>query len=355
MRMSTATPWTITHAVAPATIVFALIATPLVLAPPATAQSTEIARTEHLRVHSDPWINLHHFLYQWSRAEEDIGLGRQDVPVPERSDLDGLEAGQRAAWLAAVDFYREHLAERGHFDGVMLRVKDALAWRESGDAPPEAFPDEPAGLASRLGAAMDFYRERWWAEHDRANRAWWDGVRPYVVPHEDFYVETMERAYGGVWDEPLRVDASAYANWQGGYTSLRPDHTVIWSTDPDNKGLSGTEIVFHEAGHQLSLYGPSRRAVESAFDAGGLEAPGNLWHAVIFETSGWATQRVAERTGLEPYTPYTDEGALAELEGWRELWPALDAHWIPFLEGETSRDEALAGLVERFSRPRLPR
>lgn len=307
------------------------------------AQSTEVARTRHLRIHSDPWLNLHHFLYQWARAEEDIGSGRQDVPVPERGDEDHLGDRQREAWRAAVDFYREHLAGLDHFDGVMLRATNAL-WRKG---PERALPDEPAGLARRLETAMEVYRERWWPGHDRANRSWWDAIEPWVADHEPFVVATMERAYGGRWEEPLRVDVSAYANWQGGYTSLRPDHTVVSSTDPSNQGLAGLEILVHEAGHQLALYGPNRGDVADTFAAAGIEPPRNLWHAVIFETAGWIVREVAGKEGLPDYEPMAE--ALREFRGWRELWPALDAHWVPFLEGDSSREEALSALATRFS------
>ena len=37
--------------------------------------------------HSQFWINLHHFLYQWSRADEGIGRGRQMIEVPERDHV----------------------------------------------------------------------------------------------------------------------------------------------------------------------------------------------------------------------------------------------------------------------------
>lgn len=320
----------------------------LMAAAPAAAQPTMIGETDHLRIHSDAWINLHHFLYQWSRAEEEIGSGRAHVPVPERDELAPMDHADRETWRAAVDFYSDNLAERGHFDGVMLRIKNALVEREPGGP----LPDEPSGLARRLDGAMEVYRERWWPGHDRANREWWNAARPYVVGHEAFLVESLERAFVGPWVEPLRVDISAYANWQGAYTSLRPDHTVLSSTDPGNQGLHGVEILFHEAGHQLALFEPNREGIRRAFEAAGGAAPANLWHAVIFETVGWAVQRVAQEEGVGPYLPYAESGTLRTLRGWSELWPALDAHWVPFLEGAGTREEALEGLARWFGEAR---
>ena len=31
------------------------------------APITRVAASVHFDFHSDPWINLHHFLYQWAR------------------------------------------------------------------------------------------------------------------------------------------------------------------------------------------------------------------------------------------------------------------------------------------------
>ena len=31
--------------------------------------STHLTSTERFSIHSNPWINLHHFIYQWARSE----------------------------------------------------------------------------------------------------------------------------------------------------------------------------------------------------------------------------------------------------------------------------------------------
>src|SRR5687767_5671261 len=40
-------------------------------------QITKVAETKHFEFHSDPWINLHHFLYQWAREDAGLGTGRR--------------------------------------------------------------------------------------------------------------------------------------------------------------------------------------------------------------------------------------------------------------------------------------
>lgn len=304
----------------------------------------EVLRTEHFSFHSDPWMNLHHFLYQWVRAEAGLGSGRQAVEVPERGDIARLDAGERAAWDAAVAFYGRELAERSYlFDDLMLRLKGELA--SLGGDPMATPPDVPAGLRRHLLAAMPVYLARWWPEHDLANRAWIEAQRAWVERHEAAYVREVERAYGGAWRGVLRVDLCGYANWAGGYTSNGPNHTVIGSRDEGVQGLYGLEILFHEAGHQQELEGALHRDLDRAFEASGREQPQNLWHAVLFHTAGWITQRVARDEGLPEHEPYAVHEGLVNFRTWSGLWPLLEEHWRPFLEGRSSRAEALRGLA----------
>jgi hypothetical protein len=314
---------------------------------PARARGQEaepVMETARFSFHSDPWINLHHFLYQWARADLGLGTGRAGVPVPERAHLDGLEQRQRSAWSEALDFYRAEVAERDHFDDGMLELKVALLGLH-GD-PRADPPDDIPGVAAALRGAMPVYLARWWSGHDRANRAWVADVGALVDRHEDGFPPYAERSFGGSWpDERIRVDASAYANWQGGYTSVRPTHTVIWSTDPGNRGIPGMEIVFHEARHDNRIQGPSRQTIRDAYAESGAEANGNLWRGLIFYTSGWYSRRVAEERGQSDYVPHMVKNGISGFAGWRGIWEALDAEWPAVLEGRRDRVEAMHAVV----------
>ncbi len=307
-----------------------------------------VLETTRFSMYSDPWINLHHFLYQWARADLGLGTGRTEVPVPERRQLDGLDAGERAAWSAALDFYRAEIAKRDHFDDGMLELKDGLVGLQ-GD-PRADPPDDIPGVAAALRAAMPVYLARWWPEHDRADRAWIADVGALVDAYEDGYPRYAERSFGGIWPaERIRVDASAYANWQGGYTSVRPTHTVIWSTDPGNRGLPGMEIVFHEASHDNRVQGPSRQTIREAYAEVGAEPNPNLWHALIFYTSGWYARRVAGERGQSDYVPYMVKEGISGFAGWKGIWEALDAEWPAVLEGRRDRVDAMKAVVRRMT------
>ena len=73
----------------------------------------EVGRTDLLVLHSDPWINLHHFLYQWARDEAGVASGREYVDVRERTELGTLPADDRRIWEQAVAFYVQNLPSTG--------------------------------------------------------------------------------------------------------------------------------------------------------------------------------------------------------------------------------------------------
>lgn len=315
-----------------------------------------MATTARYRFHSDPWINLHHMLYHWSR--EDLGLGRdrQAVHVSEREDMEELAEADRSAWESALELYREHVAGRGTFDDAMIDLKTALT-RLGGD-PSAAPPDVISGAARALSEAMPVYLERWWPEHDRRNRVWIGEMAALVEEHEDAFAALAEKSFGGEWpDASVRVDASAYASWAGAYTTNHPTHSVLAVTTGQLDGVRGLEIVFHETCHDVGLQAPLRRLIAEA--SGGRQVNPNLDHALIFYVSGWYARRLARRMGNPDFVPSAVEAGLTEFDSWQGLWEALEAEWPSVLEGRRGRLEAMRavtaslptrqGLLERAS------
>jgi hypothetical protein len=311
--------------------------------------STNVATTDRFEFHSDPWLNLHHFLYHWVRDDEGLGSARQRVSVPERSALGQLSDSERAAWLNAVTFYRQSVANRSHFDPGMLRQKRALL-ELGGDLETEAVPDEIPGIAAALTVAMPVYRSQWWPDHDRANRAWIATAEPFVRRHEARYVDMTRRIYDVEWSEaPRRADVSAYANARAGYTA--EGHIVIYSTDVGNQALYGVETLFHEIQHTREVGATARVQLATAFEVAGIDQPENLWHSLIFATAGAFVQSIAEQENLPEHVPYWIREGFDGLQGWRPLVFAVHEHWLPVVRGDASKEEGLAALVSSFRSP----
>jgi len=305
-------------------------------------QATRVDATEHFEFHSDPWINLHHFLYQWAREDEGIGAGRGHVAVPERRSDFALTDPELDAWESALTFYRRAVAARDHFDEQMLAQKRAMLDLR-GDLraqPPDIIP----GIASALATAMPVYLARWWSSHDHANREWIAEVVPLLRRHEARYVELTDRIYGAQWPrERRRVDASAYANPHAGYTA--EGHIVIYSTDAGNQGLYGLETVLHEVQHTVEVGRSARVRLRAAFESAGIDPPPNLWHAIVFATAGEFVRAAAEAEELPEHKPYFLREGFDQLGGWSAAVHAAQQHWLPVVRGEASVEDGLAALI----------
>jgi hypothetical protein len=312
-------------------------------AAPLREVTTIVATTDRFELDSDPWINLHHFLYQWARDEAGLASGRRKVTVPERSSLGELSGEERAAWVRSTGFYRDNVASKGLFDDEMLQLKEDLLIL--GGDPRARPPDRIKGIAAALSAAMPIYLDKWWPQHDKANRGWIARVVAPLRTYEKRYVEMTVRVHGAVWPTARwRIDASAYANSAAGYTTFE-GHVVIYSTDAGNQDLYALETVFHEIQHAGAIGGSITGALGRAFEAAGVEVPANLWHALIFATAGEFVRSTVASERRPEYVPYWIKEGFESLDGWITLVPAVRQHWLPVVRGETSREEGLAALA----------
>lgn len=318
-------------------------------APPRREVTTLVATSDRFELHSDPWVNLHHFLYQWARQDAGLSSGRRKVTVLERSSLAGLSDEERTAWLASAGFYRDNVASKGLFDDDMLQLKGQLMML--GGDPRARPPDRIQGIAAALSTVMPIYRDRWWPQHDRENRGWIERVLAPLRTCEKQYVETTVRVYGAEWPKDRwRVDVSAYANFAAGYTTYE-GQVVIYSTDAGNQGLYALETILHEIQHAGAIGGSNRPAIARVFGAAGVEPPANLWHALIFATAGEFVRSTVASEQRPEYTPYWIREGFESLEGWGYLVPAVRQYWLPVVRGETSREDGLAALARALRPP----
>jgi hypothetical protein len=282
------------------------------------------------------------------------------VDVPERGHLDALSAPHRPPWQAALDRYRHQVITRDlMFDPVLRRLRHRLIPIGGGDAePPPALVSEDMGA---LRAAMPTYRAHWWWGHDGANRRWIAQLLPLIPETEDWLATRLAQVYGGHWPaEPIRVDLTAYANWQGGYTisgqPATPPYITISSTDPANQDGSALEILFHEASHVIAsgigprgVEGPLEAALATAYRARRETPPLDLGHVIIFYSAGELTRQCLQGRGKPGDEPYADRQRLYDRSpAWAAYRRALAMHWQPYLDGTIDRTTALQRLAEEL-------
>jgi hypothetical protein len=309
-------------------------------AQPASASAGDCYRVESERFvfHGDPWINLHHFLFQWARdgAERSPEDHRRAVEVPEKAQLGDLGHGERQSWQRAVDFYRERLIARPLlFDRDLIALRDQLAAIACSPAGPETLDPE---VRTVLVDAMPVYRRHWWPGHDAANKAWIQEEMEELKRFEAPLAGRLAEVYGGEWPpERIRVDVVAYANWAGAYTTNHPDHITI--AGPSYEGLAGVEILFHEVSHASFFEQRILGQVAAAFIPIGLEPPSRLFHAIQFATPAEILRSLLSDEERSGFRSVAD--GVYQRGPFSEQYQVVLTYWRPFLDGQVTRAQAL--------------
>ena len=319
----------------------------LALAAVATATSAHVASAAHAdptavdveRYHlqSNIWVNLHQRLMYEARFG--------DAPPPE-----GLTAEDPATWKGAVDGYRAWLGKRSPlFDAELVKLNLELSRTRGAHAPKEI----PDAASKALLAAMPLYRKGQWARDDTANRFWMAVAQPLLASAAAELIAAHEKAYGVPFPKTIRVDVVSYGWEFGAYTvgDGNAVHTVIQSTDAGSQGLAALEALMHEPSHGIVAPDSGAIGADLARAASELHVkpPYNLWHALLFYTSGELTRRALQARGVRDYTPVIQIGMFdRQFKGFRE---AFDAHWRAWLDGRTTREEAMRQIVLATSKP----
>lgn len=312
--------------------------------------------------HSNFWLNLHHFLYEQARlrAHDDVTLGGGGKTS---SSSYHFETEASPAWHAALDYYATNFIGKNLlFDFQLAAINNRLAELEScpditNRATPACVSGLPGDLQSVLEAAAPVYRLRWWPEQDRANRLWIASVLPLVREMGQPLANQLAEVYQSPWPRaPILVDVTLYAGPYGAYTTLEPVHTMVSSIDPRNADISGLEVVFHEASHALAK--PVSDRIASDCRELNKPIPRDLWHALIFYTTGVLVERALENPvfpakssvappPLHSYTPYAVRNGLYERD-WQSYLRVLESSWLPYLNGRVPFDSAIERMVTQL-------
>ena len=313
-----------------------------------SATGSMVWKTERYAFHSQFWINLHHFLYQWAYAEAESKDWRVPKNLVERGKLPSWSAAEEAAWREALGFYGEQMVGQSlNFDYVLGLLKRRLTTLDEASA--VHFADVPLTIHATLASAAPVYRKYWWPQHDRRNRQRVQELQPRLEKLEEAFAHRLARAYGGEWPKDrVRVDLVAYSNWAGAYTSSHPfTHIVMSSTNEGYQGDPGFEMVLHETSHSGSLIRPVRRGLSRAFEEQGSRPPRDLWHVILFWTSGAIAERLLAEEGVEGYRAYAEANDLYT-GPWESLRQAIEGVWNAEPKSEEEALEAYRKIAVRW-------
>ena len=283
-----------------------------------------------------------------------------------------LSPAERLAWDSSVDYYAANYANKDLlFNNDLILLKNQLGDFEdcdelSGARKQTCDAGLPPKLTQVLETAAAVYRAHLWDEQDRANRRWVARVAPLIEEQGVGISERLADIYQTKWPKAkIRVDVCAYANASGAYTTLDPLRVTISSTDPRNQDDEAFEVLFHEASHGIAE--PVQSAIIRECRQRDKAIPRDLWHALIFYTTGEVIRPLLMTASQEPqnkkpqdivspnansaqpaareaYTPYAIREGLYQ-RGWNDYFVLLTRFWQPYLDSKSTFDDAIARMV----------
>jgi hypothetical protein len=341
------------------------------LPPCAEAQINETSVYGPLPVfefHSGFWVNLHHTLYEEAKFRVPQGPQSTDNsratsksrPTLKTSNAkSALTPAEQRSWDEALNYYAANYIDKDLlFTTELILIKNQLGDFDgcdelSGRKKKTCDAGLPANLTHVLEGAAPVYRAHQWPAHDLANRRWVMRVAPLVREQGLGLSERLADIYQTKWPkDKIRVDVSAYANRAGAYTTLDPLRVTISSTDPRNQDAEALEVLFHEASHGIA--DAVQQAIIRECRQREKAIPRDLWHALIFYTTGEVIRPVLSATKAEgttegtvsgaSYTPYAVREGIYQ-RGWDGYLKLLTQFWQPYLDGKSNFDDAIARMV----------
>lgn len=300
------------------------------------ASASEVVRVSPWELHSSFWMSLHQTL-----------IAEAMRPTPR--DLTALPAPDQVAWSEAVEAYR---AVGGHgdmtFANPMIITNDGLS--QVADDAMEPIIDAP--LADALMRAAPVYRAHWWAADDKANRFFIAYAAAMLREAGTELVRAHEAAYRSPWPLRILVYAAPYGGPFGAYTMTGRAGgviTTISSRDPGYQGLRALEMLLHESSH--AVVSPTRGTVAAAISVAakkrGVDAPRDLWHAILFATSSELTRRTLAESGVSDFVPSSED---LFTRVWPKYRQPIEKYWISYLQGQGTLEDAIDQVVGSIPR-----
>jgi hypothetical protein len=300
------------------------------------ANAAEVVQVRPWELHSSFWVSLHQTL---------IADAMRATPRP----LPELSPEEQGAWNEAVGVYRT-AGGRGDmtFARPMIITSDALT--QVADDAVEPLVDAP--LKDALNRAAPVYRRHWWTADDQVNRFFIGYAAALLRDAGERLVREHEKVYRTPWPERVRVFIAPHGGPLGAYTMVGLSGGVITtmsSRDSGYQGMRALEMLLHESSH--AVVSPSQgtvgTAIVTAAKQRNVEAPRDLWHAILFATSGELTRRLLTERGTANYVPYSED---LFTRVWSKYREPVEKHWFTYLNGQGTLETAIDNVVAAIPR-----
>lgn len=300
------------------------------------ANASEVVRVAPWEFHSSFWMNLHQILME-------------DAMREKPRDLPDLSAEEQTAWNEAVAAYRA-AGGKGNitFAQPMWHTSDSLT--QVADDAVTLNTDAP--LADALKRAAPVYRAHWWAADDKASRFFIAYAAAMLRDAGAELVHAHETVYRTPWPKLVHVYIAPWGGPFGAYTldSKSGVITTMSCRERDYQGMRVLEMMLHESSHAVVdvSKGTVADAIAAAAKKRGIKPPYNLWHAILFATSSELARRALAVRGVTDFVPSSEDMLTRVWPTYRE---PIEKHWLPYLSGTGSLEEAIEKVVAAIPVP----
>jgi hypothetical protein len=309
------------------------------------SQTKELFASKYYNWYSNHDLNAHVFLYGKANACKFGKKPADSLALYSFADKrEALSKKEIAELNEIVAFYKDSLLSHDIlFDSLMREISDVLV-TENGLK--HNYKTKWQNLAAKnLKKFIPYFDKYYWAGIDSTNKAWLDANKGEIARLEESVVPELEKIYQTKLPAgaKLRIDLTCYATWAGAFSYKDGYcHVIFSSVHPSNQGNLAAEVTFHETSHflvdklnaQIAAAVPKGVEVKQGF---------NLWHNIIFYTTGYVLQKKYAAEG-KTFVPYYEQMKFADrFPDFKLSVEACKLYWNPFMETKfqsSQRDRA---------------
>lgn len=311
-----------------------------------TVKKSAPQESKYFDFQSSAELNAHLFLYNKAmlcKFKKTPNDSMAYVALKEKSK--GVSSRELSVLNAVLLFYRDSLLNKDLlFDSLMRDFSDKLI---RGNI---AFVKWQVRTKEAVQTFEPYFRKLVWPEIEAGNKKWLAANLPQIIKLETQVIPELERIYQTKLPQgKIRVDLTDYATWSGAYSfNDRFCHVIFSTIHYSNQGDLAPEVVFHEASH--FLVDKLSELITKEAKGKDVKASINLWHNMIFYTTGYVLTKELKKTN-KTFVPYYEQMKFTEkFQDFKYSVEACQKFWNTYCEGQGTMQEAVIQIVNYITK-----
>jgi len=306
------------------------------------SQKAVLLETKYYSFQSNAQLNAHLYLYNRAMGCKYKKVHQDSLAYYSFKDkLKLLKAADLATLNSVVMFYRDSLTSKDVlFDSLMRDLTDQLTL---GAVPKTGWQVK---TLSMIKIFQPYFTKLYWKDIETDNKAWVTANKEQIVKQEINVVPELERIYQTKLPaSKIIIDLSCYATWAGAYSYKDGFcHVIFASAHGANKGDLATEVVFHETSH--FLVDKVNEKLAELSKGKDIKAGINLWHNMIFYTTGYVVEKEYAKEGKMFFPYYVQMKFEEKFPDFKIAVEACKEYWNQYITGQLGFEEALKNISD---------